>query len=68
MVVNLDDAPARLLTQALNRIQGEDDLGLRAELVRTILETIPEKEITAVLPETAGSLRSLASYMQKCSS
>ena len=30
VVVDLDDASARLLAQALNRIHGEDDLGLRA--------------------------------------
>jgi ParB family transcriptional regulator, chromosome partitioning protein len=33
-VVDLDDAHARLLAQALNRVQGEDDLGLRADLLR----------------------------------
>ena len=38
VVVELDDARARLLAQALNRIQGEDDLGLRAELIRQVLE------------------------------
>ncbi len=29
VVVGLDDADARLLAQALNRIHGDDDLGLR---------------------------------------
>ena len=33
VVVELDDSRARLLAQALNRVHGEDDLGLRAELV-----------------------------------
>src|SRR5688572_30617065 len=33
VVVDLDDAQAKLLAQALNRIQGEDDLGLKAELM-----------------------------------
>ncbi len=65
VVVDLDDAHARLLTQALNHIQGQDDLGLRAELVRTILETIPEKEIAAFLPETVESLKALASMRQE---
>ncbi len=37
LVVDLDGAQARLLAQALNRIQGEDDLGLKAELVREVL-------------------------------
>ena len=61
IVVDLDDSEARLLAQALNRLQGEDDLGLKAELVREILETVPESEVLAILPETAGSLRALAS-------
>ena len=37
IIVDLDDARARLLAQALNHLHGEDDLGLRAELLRTVL-------------------------------
>ncbi len=37
VVVDLDDSNARLLAQALNRIQGEDDLGMKAELIRHVL-------------------------------
>jgi len=73
VVVEVDDAHARLLAQALNHIQGEDDLGLRAELLRQVLEKVPQKEILAILPETACSLQSLSSlgsetiaeYLQK---
>jgi len=61
IVVELDDAQARLLAQALNAIQGEDDLGLRAEVMRKIMETTSQKDILALLPETADSLMSLAS-------
>ena len=61
VVVELDDARARLLSQALNRVQGEDDLGIRAELVRDMLAALPQDEILAVLPESASSLNSLAS-------
>lgn len=61
VVVETDDARARLLSQALNRIQGEDDLGIRAELVREILAALPQDEILAVLPESSMSLSSLAS-------
>jgi len=61
VIVDLDDARARLLAQALNMIQGDDDLGLKADLVRNMLETIPEQEILKVLPESAESLRDLAS-------
>ena len=61
VVVDLDDAQARLLAQALNHIRGEDDLGLRADLLNKVLESVPETEVMAILPETAGSLRALAS-------
>ena len=64
VVAGVDDAQARLLAQALNTIEGEDDLGLKAELVREILKTIPESEVLAVLPETAGSLQALASLVE----
>ncbi len=64
-VVAVDDPHARLLAQALNHVRGQDDLGLKAELVRDILKTIPEAEVTALLPESAGSLRSLASLGQE---
>lgn len=65
VVVDLDDAQARLLAQALNAIQGEDDLGLRAEVMRKIIETTSQEDILAVLPETADSLNSLASLGQE---
>ncbi|MCX6000754.1 MAG: ParB N-terminal domain-containing protein [Chloroflexi bacterium] len=61
VIVNLDDAHARLLAQGLNRIEGEDDLGLRAELVRKVLAELPETEVTAILPETTDTLKALAS-------
>ncbi len=65
VVVDLGDAQARLLAQALNHIHGEDDLGLRAELLRDVLEAISEEEAVSLLPETAASLRSIASMGQQ---
>lgn len=65
VVVDLDDAHARLLSQALNRLRGEDDLGLRAELIRQVLEKLPATEVTTVLPETSDSLATLASLGQE---
>ena len=65
VVVEVDDANARLLAQALNRIQGEDDLGLKAELVREILKTLPKEEILTLLPETNESLQALSSLGQE---
>lgn len=60
VIVNLDDAHARILAQALNRIQGQDDLGLRAELLREVLNMLPESQVLSVLPDTASGLRGLA--------
>ena len=65
LVVALDDARARLLAQALNRIRGDDNLGLRAELVRVVLTEIPKSEVLSVLPDTAETLSSLASLGQE---
>lgn len=65
IVLNLDDAHACLLSQALNHIRGADDLGLRAELIRNAIEAIPEQDILALLPETAESLKTLASLGQE---
>ena len=64
MVVEADDVNARLLSQALNRIQGEDDLGLKADLLREVLETLLQEEVFRLLPETAESLKTLVSLGQ----
>ena len=61
VVVDADDAEARLLAQALNRIQGEDDIGLRAESLRCILDNLSHEEVLSILPETTESLNELAS-------
>jgi ParB family chromosome partitioning protein len=65
VVIDVSDAQARLLSQALNRIRGEDDLGLRAELLRNVLANLPEDEVTSLLPETAISLKSLSALRQQ---
>ncbi len=65
VVVDVDDIHARLLAQALNRIQGEDDLGLKAELIREVLKSLPQEEVLSLLPETTKSLQSLASLGQE---
>ena len=56
---------AELRRQALNRIAGEDDLGMRAQLIREVLETRSQEEVLALLPETAESLASLVSLGQE---
>ncbi len=65
VVVKLDDAHARLLSQALNHLQGVDDIGLRIELLREVLKAIPEEEVAAILPDTASSLRTITSMNEE---
>ncbi|MBI4303516.1 MAG: ParB N-terminal domain-containing protein, partial [Chloroflexi bacterium] len=65
VVIDIDDAHARLLAEALNRIHGEGDMGLRAELLRKALGEVPEKDVLALLPETIVSLRALVSMGQE---
>ena len=48
-IVDVDDAQARLLAQALNHVHGDDDLGLRAELIREVMQVLPEEEVLAIL-------------------
>ena len=62
--VQADDARARLLTQALNAIHGEDDLNRKAALVRDLLAAMPADEVSAILPDTVGALQGLASIGQ----
>ena len=64
-VVELDDARAMLLAQALNHIHGEDDLGLRAELIRKVLEKLPQEDVLSLLPETSESLDALCDLGQE---
>jgi ParB family chromosome partitioning protein len=64
VVLELDDAQARLLAQALNHIRGQDDLGLRAVLLRDVMKTLTQEEVLAVLPEGAEGLNALASLGQ----
>jgi ParB family chromosome partitioning protein len=65
VVVEADDTHARLLAQALNRIQGQDDLGLQAELVREVLQSLPQEEVLQILPETGKSLTAIATLGQE---
>lgn len=65
VIVDADDTKAKLLGQALNHIAGEDDLGMRAQLLREVLESCPQDEVIALLPETAESLASLVSLGQE---
>ncbi len=64
VIVELDDANAMLMAQALNQIQGEDDPGLRAELMRSVLTSLSEEDVLAILPESTDSLQELCSIGQ----
>jgi len=65
VIVNLDDGHARLLAQVLNHTHGQDDLGLRAELIREVMQVLPEGEVLAVLPDTIDGLKGMASLGQE---
>ena len=65
VVVEIGDAEAKLLAQTLNRLNGSDDLGLRAELVKDILAAIPTEEVLALLPETSQGLGALTMLNQE---
>ena len=53
------------MAQALHRIQGDDDLGLRAESVRDVLKESAQEEVLSLLPESAESLAALSSLGQQ---
>lgn len=65
IVLALGDADAMLLAQALNELHGQDDVGLKAELVRTILKFLPEASVLSMLPESSDSLAALAGLGQE---
>ena len=60
VIVELDNARAMLLAQALNDIRGEDDQALKGALLKEILSSVPESEVLSLLPETTESLKSLS--------
>jgi len=64
-IVEVNDAQARLLAQALNHVHGDDDLGLRAELIRGVMNVLPEDEVLAILPDTIHGLKGMASMGQE---
>lgn len=65
VVVQADDTEARLLSQCLNRIAGDDDLGLKAELLKDVLAQLPQQEVLLLLPETVDSLQAMAMVGQE---
>lgn len=64
VVIDINDAEAMLLAQALNNLRGEDDQALKGNLIKAVLAIIPEDKVLSLLPETKESLRSLTSFDQ----
>lgn len=61
VVVTADNTEARLLGQTLNHVAGSDNLGLRAQVLRDVLDSLPQQEVLDLLPETSASLEALTS-------
>ena len=65
VVTDADDAEARLLGQCLNHIAGQDNPGLRGEVLRRILESTPESEVAELLPGPLERLKELTQIGQE---
>ncbi len=65
IVVQIDDAEARLLSQALNHIAGQDNPGLRGEVLRQILESTPERQVAELIPGSFERLKEFAQIGQE---
>src|SRR5207237_717944 len=59
VVVELDDAHARVLAQTLNRTRGSDDPVAYALLVEEALRSLDAATLTGFLPETEATLERL---------
>lgn len=59
VVVQVDDAKARLLAQTLNRTRGRDDPIAYRQLLNDLLEQLSMDEVTSVLPETEKSIQNV---------
>ena len=64
VITQADDGEARLLSQALNHIAGQDNPGLRGEVLRLILESTPECEVADLLPGSSERLKELTQIGQ----
>ena len=60
-----NDAESRLLSQCLNHIAGQDNPGLRGEVLRRILESTSESEVAALIPGPWERLKELTKIGQE---
>jgi len=65
VVVAANDAEARLLSQALNHLAGQDNPGLRGELLRRVLEATPLEQVRDLLPDSPQGLQALCTLGQE---
>jgi ParB-like chromosome segregation protein Spo0J len=56
VVVELDDARARVLAQTLNRTRGADDPQAYARLLEEVLAELDVEEVTTLLPESEATI------------
>lgn len=56
VVVDVDDAHARILAQALNRTRGEDDPEAYGRLLEQVLASVDAARVAEFLPETETSI------------
>src|SRR5438105_636604 len=56
VVVDLDDAQARLLAQTLNRTRGQDDPQAYARLLDEVLREFSAREVAEFLPESEATI------------
>lgn len=64
IVVDVDDAKARVLAQTLNRTRGADDPEAYARLLDDVLKEMSVAEVVAFLPETAESIQRALSQIE----
>ena len=62
VVMTVSDAEARLLAQALNRIEGTDDPVKLQASIDLIFENIPKGEVLELLPDAADSIGRAISF------
>ena len=64
VVVEVDDARARLLAQVLNRTRGSDDPVAKRELLERVLASLSVVEVLGLLPEPERDLDSILASLE----
>lgn len=59
VVIDVDDAHAKILAQAMNRTRGRDDPLAYRQLMNDLLAAMPAEDIAALLPQNERSLGAL---------